>query len=1279
MNIVHRKLSIKLHHCFDYPFRQKQIHEDPFFRRSSMSQCQQSIDTPGAKVIDKTRVRPMTFARVRKELVSFAQWAFVLLLIATHSLLFAQQGSNAGLTGVVTDRNGASVASAHIVALNQQTHVTYGGTATGTGAYTIPSLPPGVYDISAEYQGFNKAITKDVIFHVGELVTVNLHLDVASVADTITVSSDAQLLETASTQINYIIGEKDVQDWPISATGSSPGGERDISQYIYNNLPGATGISFTGSINGGQTRSNEIYYEGLPLGTMDTGEEGASVDALKEMSMQVGVMNAQYNGGATAVNNVSYKSGTDDYHGTIVSILQNEAMDANTYSANQQGKPRAENRYTLYSGAVGGPIRIPKLYNGKDKSFFFFNFERDQVADLGFGGSSVTMPTQAMLNGDFSSWLNPALTQNSQSGTGVTTDILGRRVAFGQIYNPATTRTLATGQVDPVTGLRATSAGFVRDPFPGNVIPAGQINPVTANILKQRLPTDYLSSQVVNNIPTLAAQNPTLLQHLITAKFDQVLTPKQTMSLFYDYDYRNLINGSTTYWSVPGQQNILDQGYDQYFHTEIARANHYWTISPTISNHFGIGYFYVPIAFESVQPKQNWASELGISNFGYSGFPQVTFTGPTALAGASNTLGVAGTYQGELRSNSDYMLIDQVYISHGAHQLQAGVEARFYLTNWTYPSAPGAFQFSNAMTDDGTNTANYAGNAFASFLLGQLNSISSTIYDGTQHYRRHEEGLYLQDDWKATPKLTFNLGIRWELVGKLYETNGEWSGVNLTTPNTAAGNRPGALVFASQLKKTSFENADYGVVLPRVGFAYNPSPRVVYRAGFGINSVAPMYSAEPFQGTTLPPTTGYSAAIALNSTTNPQAYSGLPVGIISNPYPSPKTSLPNYDPTQSNLQSVTVNNPAGSKPVYYANYTAGIQVDVGKGLIGQINYVGNSARRIRQAALTQLNQLPLSDLATYGDTLGDNISLHPTIPKPYAGFTGTVAQALAPYPQFAGPGAAASSVATGAAGVALFDPGEGWSRYDALQATLTKRMTNGLSLFINYTWSKTLTDTNGSVQNVYDLKAEKAVASFLHVPQIFKFTAVYQLPFGAGKLVNLHGPLDWAVGGWQIAGNGIYESGDTLTITDSFVSNGILATSRPNYTGASVELNRKGFIDTVHNTGPQYLNPAAFAHVPSTPNYHIALAVGSVPSVLPNVLGPGYAFENLSLQKSIKLGEARSLTFRADAFNAFNRAGRGDPDINIEDATFGQIATTQSSTRLNFIPRTLQVQGKFTF
>jgi hypothetical protein len=1192
----------------------------------------------------------------------------LLFILGSHTTGFAQQGSNAGLTGTVSDKSGAAVGAAQVVATNQATNVIYKVTATGSGVYSIPSLPPGTYNVSATKQGFNKAVVENVTFHVGELLNVDLKLDIGSVTDTVTVSSDTQLMETASTQINYIIGEKELQDWPISATAGSPGGERDISEYIYNNLPGATGVSFVGSINGGQTKSNEIYYEGVPLGTMDTAEEGGSVDAVREVNMQVGVMNAQYNGGGTAVTNVGLKSGTNDYHGKVVSILQNEDLNANGYAAIQAGQPRAQDRYLLFSGSLGGPVRIPKLYNGRDKTFFFANFERDDQSNLGLGGGNANMPTQAMMNGDFSAWLNPALTQNATTGAVATQDILGRNVVWGQIYNPATTRTLNKGQIDPVTGRTANANGFVRDPYVNNQIPTGQFDSVAANVLKLNFPTNYLGSQVIGNIPTAANPQPELTQYFFTVKGDQVLTPNQKISLLYEYNNRSIPQKDAT-WSVGHASSVLDDGYNQLIRSQVARANHYWTITPTISNHFGVGYFVVPISFASVAPSQNWASALGIPNFSQNGFPTISFSGSGSLGGSTSTLGTSGSNEGQLRDNSDYMLIDQVYVAHGAHQLQAGFEARFYISNWTNPTTPGTFSFSSAMTDDGTSTSNYAGNALASFLLGQLNSISSTLYTGAQHYRRHEEGLYFQDDWKVTPRLTLNLGIRWELVGSLYETNGEWSGVDLSVPNTAAGGLPGALVFASQSKKKTFENSDFAVILPRVGFAYNPNPRMVFRAGFGVNSQAPVYSAEPFEGTALPSTTGYSTSIALNSTTNPQAYSGIAVGKLSAPYPAPPVSLPNYDPTQANLQSVSVNNPRGSRPMTFANYTAGIQVDLGHGVIGQINYVGNVARRIRQSALTQLNQLPIGALATYGDSLLDNITLHPTIPKPYPGFTGTVEQALAPIPQYKG------------GGVSFFDSGSGYSRYDALQATLTKRMTRDLSFFINYTWSKTLTNTNGGVQDVANLKAEKAVASFIHVPQIAKVTTIYALPLGKGEMVNLHGPLDWVLGGWRLAGNAIYQSGDTLGITDSFVANGIFATTRPNFTGQPVKLNQKGFIDTVHNTGPFYLNPAAFTHVPFTSNHKVALTTGNVPSILPGIQGPGYAFENLGIMKGFGLGEQRRLEIRADAFNVLNRAGRGDPSTNINDPNFGRILSTQSSSsaRENFTPRTLQLQGSFSF
>jgi Carboxypeptidase regulatory-like domain len=1199
---------------------------------------------------------------------------FCLLSIAVPGhLTFAQTGSNAGLTGAVTDTAGAAISSAHIVATNLATHVTYNATATLTGVYNIPSIPPGMYDISATHEGFSKSTVTSVTFHVGELLNVDLKLSVGPTSQSVTVSSDVQLMETGSSQINYLAGEHEIENWPLLAVD----GSRDAQAFLYTNLPGTTGHTAYGSINGGQEGKNEIYFEGLPIGTFDTMNQGFGMDATREVNVQTGVMNAQYNGGGTAVTNIGLKSGTNEFHGSLLDLLQNEDLNANSYAAKQAGKPRAENRFNLYSIAVGGPVSIPKLYNGKDRTFFFFNFERSKINNLGYGGTNVTMPTPAMMRGDFSAWLNPALTQNPQSATVASKDILGRPVYFGQIYNPSTTRILKAGQVDPVTGLTATSAGFVRDPYLNNQIPTNQFDPVAANILKLDWPTNYLSNQVVSNVSTLASNQPTLSQQVITAKGDQVLTAKQKLSFAYDYQSKNLLSNLAPAWSQPSEHNILDTSYTEFWRTQIFRLNHYWTLSSAISNHIGAGYTSLPERFNDVQPNQNWASELGITNFDGIGFPTMTFGGPVALAGSSNELGSPGAYDGQLRDGSNFMFVDQVYISHGAHQIQVGFEGRYYIFDWTNSNTPGTYSFSNAMTDDGTSTADYAGNAFASFLLGQLNSLSSTVYSGPQRWRRHTEALYVQDDWRLTPHLTFNLGLRWEITGRLSEAKGEWSGVDLSVPNTAAGNLPGALVFASQLGKKSFENTNWNLILPRVGFAYNPNPKVVFRAGLGINSQAPEYYYTPFFGN-YPSFTGYSASIALTSTTNPQPYSGMAVGGLSSPYPAPTVPLPNFNPTQLNGQSVFVVNRGDTHaiPPYYANYTAGVQIDLSHATIGQINYVGNTGKRLpASSGLGQLNQLPISDLAQYGDALGDNISLHPNISKPYPTFAGTVAQALAPYPQFAG------------GGVTLFDSDLGWSRYDALQATLTRQMKSGLSLLASYTWSKTLTDTNGGSQNVYNPRAEKAVGTFIHVPQIFKITAVYDLPFGKGKLVNLHGPSDWIAGGWRITGNGIYESGDTLAITDSFVANGIFATTRPNFTGQPIKLNQKGFIDTAHSTGPFYLNPAAFAHVPYTPNYHIALTTGNVPSVLPGIQGPGYAYENLGLQKEFGFGEGRSFSFRADAFNALNRAGRGDPVTDINNANFGRIVSTKaeadgtiySAGRLLFNPRTIQVQGKFTF
>lgn len=1190
--------------------------------------------------------------------------ALLLLLCAGfHTALLAQEGSNAGLTGTISDKTGAKVAKAEVVVTNRATHVTYNTTTTSKGAYTIPSIPPGIYDVSATFPGFNKATTQAVTFHVAELVTVNLTLDIASVSDTVTVSGDGELLEKGTAATSRILNDRELSESPALASSN---GNRTITEYILTTMPGTNGTSSTGqtgSVNGGQQGSIEVYIDGIPIGATDAAEMAPSIDALNEVNMQVGYMGSQYDGGGTAITNFSPTSGTNAIHGKLLTILQNEDLNANTYVANQAHQGRGQSRYSLYSGSVGGPVFIPKVYNGKNRSFFFFNYERDQIRDLNFYGTTITMPTPGMLQGDFSAFLNPALTQNSQSGTVATTDVLGRPVVFGQIYDPSTQRILSAGQTDPLTGIKAVRAGLVREPFANNAIPSGRIDPVAANYLKLPFPKTYLNNLTTGNVPSDNISPPIYLSHMWSINFDQALTQKQKMNIFLSHIVRNRYLGNI--WTLPDVTPISGALDYQQVSDTLVRLNHYWTVSSRVSNHLGVGYMRYLNYLGQPDYNANWAGTLGIPNTSSVGFPTVAFTGQASLAGTIQQLGQPYNGSGHLEDN--IMPVDQVYISKGAHQIQVGFEGRLYREYLQQITGPPQFGFSNTATDDGSSSANYAGNAFASFLLGQVTNTTRTIYNSNQNYQRRESGVYVQDDWKVTRNLTINAGIRWHVEGGLYETAGQMAGVDLTLANTGAGNLPGALVFAGHQGRRGFENTSWGMVLPRVGMAYSPTNRVVWRAGIGVNSQAPEYLGEPFWGGTAPSLQGYSGSIAINGTTNPQPETGMAVASLSAAYPQYAGTLPNYDPTQLNLQAATVINPNGAQPVYVVNYNGGMEYALGHKVVAEIGYVGNTSRRLRNASLTQLNQLPLADETIYGDALLDNITLHPTIPLPYVGFKGTVEQALAPHPQYS------------VGGLTVYGGGGGWSRYDALQAVLTRRSSHGLTVTASYTWAKTLTNTNGSVQDIANKRAEKAVASFLDVPQQLKVLMLYELPLGKGKLLNLHGPLDWIAGGWKVAGNGIYQSGPTLSITDSLVSSGIGSSVRPNYTGLPVELKQHGFVDSIHSTGPLWLNPAAFTHVAYTPIHHTALATGTVPSVLPDVRGPGLAYENLSLSKSWVYKEGREFTLRADAFNAFNRAIMNAPVTDINNPNFGRVISKGTNSSTNYTPRIVQVQAILNF
>jgi hypothetical protein len=1231
---------------------------------------------------------------IRKQPLSLWFLFLCSVLLTVAPAVRAQQGSSSALNGTVTDTQGALIPGALVVATEAGTNSKTTTLTTGEGIYSFSALPPGSYKLTATHPGFGTVVLPDITLRVGQMLTLNVKLDVAQGTEKVVVTGDSDLLETSTSMLSNYVTSKELDTWPLPDTG----GQRDDQGFIFNSLPGTTGNSFIGSIEGGQAFSNELYVDGVTLGTFDSAELHESEEAVEEFNLQVGAMGAQYNGGMTAVTNYSLHSGTNQLHGDIFEFLQNEDLNANSFANNQVGHNRPKQRTNSFGGTVGGPVFIPKVYDGRNKTWFYVSEEHDLLDNLALAGTT-TVPTTAELGGDLSGFLNPALTQDARSGQPALSaggqpivDALGRQVIFGQIYDPASQRLLTQGEVDPVTGLVAQSSGLVRTPFANNQIPTTSFDPVAAAYIKLPYPTDYNNSLVVNNVSTFTS-TPTFTQNNFLVKIDQQITSAHKVEFMYmtDSRYRSNTNGGV--WGQPGD-SPLDPWHFQNNPGKIIRATEFWQISPRLLNRLGVGYNRFTNIYTTPFDRENWGSTLGIGNIeNTGGFPTITYGGGSApngnpAAGSSSLGGTMdrlgdGANGGGLVGGST-VGIDQISMSFGAHQLTAGTEWRFYRENdLNVSSAPG-YGFSNSQTDDGVGSTNYAGNAFASFLTGQVNNASSTVYRRNYEENRIDIGTFVQDDWKFSAKLTFNFGVRWEIMGGLSEANGQETSLNPFIPNTAAGNLPGALQFASQMGKKGFERKDWGLILPRIGFAYALDAKTVVRGGFGINTQAPMGGPEfPPDYEEPPSTLGYSGSIQITQTTNPQPYSDMAVAALSAAYPSYAGTLPNYSPTQANGEGPPAYiRPDGSKATYTENYNFGIQRDLGDKTIAEVNYVGNTAKRIYAYGLDQLNQLPISDLATYGDALLDPLTLHPTIPVPYTGFStnNSVQQALAPFPQYPG------------GSIFQYDDQEdhGWSRYDSLQTTLTRHVGSGFNILAAFTWAKIMTDTNsncnsgtcGPVQDVNNPKLEKAVALGLNIAKQAKITTFYNLPFGPGRLVPLHGPVNWIAGGWTVSANLIYQSGLPLALSDSGVSNGIFSNTRPNYTGVGpLKLNKPGKIDEVDNTGPQYLNPAAFTHVTTSCSTvaagatcnNVALTTGNVPSALGTVFAPGLASENASLQKNFGFGGLRNLQIRTDVFNLFNRSGRGAPVTDINSPSFGQILTNQYTSRI------VQVSGKFHF
>jgi hypothetical protein len=726
-------------------------------------------------------------------------------------------------------------------------------------------------------------------------------------------------------------------------------------------------------------------------------------------------------------------------------------------------------------------------------------------------------------------------------------------------------------------------------------------------------------------------------------------------------NFRKRFNSGNPRWgNPPGSPTGVYQ--DQNTPGTMVRLAYDFMLTPTLLGRANLGYNRFGNINESVFVDQDWPQKIGLQNVPGVHFPVLNFAGLPAQGGAIGAAGRLGSgNRGGSFNGSTIGQVDMTKVS-GKHNFKFGFENRRYYYNARNKSGSGDFNFSPNQTAL-PGFLNQTGHSFASFLLGTYNSSSRGIVSSNFGHRWRSAGFYFQDDWKVTPRLTLNVGLRWEVIGGLIEVAGRMSAIDFAAPNTAAGNKPGALVFAEDRDRRGFQDTYWKQISPKFGFAYamGEKSNLVLRGGYGINNTPTISNGFGFGGTL-----GYNGNININTNTVQVPFPEAPLGNISNPYPSFAGVLPNKSATQANQQSIDYYPLTGNRMPYVQNWNFGFQYQLPAKTVLEVNYVGNKGTRLIAKGFSQPNNVPFTATQQYGDILPRAWSASSPIPAPYPGFSGTNLQALRPYAQFTG--------------INDIFPNIGSSSYQSGQVQVTRHFSNGLAILGAYTWSKAigLTDNAIDAENVADVfnrNLERSITNY-HYPHVAKLSWVYELPVGANKLVKLSGIVDKIIGGWQLTGIHGWRSGNPLSISTGGITLPTGNAVRPDLVaGVPVVLNQDaGIVFRGVVGGDAYLNRAAFANPPVfAGGQNVVQRLGTVGPYLPNIRDRRLTTFDASIQKLFKFDEQRNIELRGTFLNALNMAGVGGLQTNITSPFFGQYLGQQQG------PRNIEIALRFTF
>jgi hypothetical protein len=1118
------------------------------------------------------------------------------LAIAVCAFAQADRGT---ITGVVSDPSGAPISGAVVTAVNTATNISAETQTTNTGAYRVVGLPVGDYTLTVKAPGFQAQRRADIPVQVNQTVTIDISLQLGEVTETINVEATIPLIQTESTDVGMVVESQRFLDLPLTLGG----GIRNPSSFIKLS-PGVDPRStWNKSISGGGSFQDMTYYDGIALSRGDLsndGEVNPSVDAIQEFKLITNNYSAEYSHALGGITSFTMKSGTNDLHGSGFWFVRNEIFDARGFF----NSTRAPAKQNEWGGVIGGPVYIPKVYDGRNRTFWFFSFDQfyrrgGQLAGLN------TLPTARMQQGDFSE--------------------LDRT-----IYDPATTRTLANGQT-------------VRDPFPGNIIPSDRWSAVTSKMLPYH-PIPELPGVTANSVAPLSS--PLVDQRTTGGKVDHMFSMNHRISGMYNYTDRPSIKSPDPSRLIPvGDPTALSNYNEQRVRSKVLRVNFDSTLSPTTLNHIGLGYSLFRNPNFSTSFNQGWlqpnGGKLGLPGLQFDLFPTVRF----------NTEGYT-RYGDDIASDNffhTFTALDTMTLIRGNHTLKIGGEVQRHRDNYrNFGNGGGSFFFDRQST--GLPGVSNSGDSWASFLLGEVYRGTAFFRDSLPGGRYTNVGLFIDDTWKITPRLTLTAGFRWEMIVPHSDPAGRISYMDITQPNPAAGNLPGVMVYGGD---QGFGNRYLNILWwnpsPRLGFAYRLNDKTVIRAGAGIFN-----SDYINQGLGLP-AFGFSTTAEFATADN-----GInPAFNWDGGFPQDFARPPITDPVAANGQSVTAVLPSDYKLPYKTQWNLTLERQFTEDLSMSFAYVGNKGTNLYENQ--QLNQLPKQYWNLSQSLLRANINSAAAreagINAPFSGFAqlwggrATVAQALRPFPQFLD--------------VGIYGSTYGNSNYQSFQYKLDKRYRGGLAGTVAYTWSKFLTDARqfDSLSGKQDELLREKSYHPTDLTHILTFSVVYELPFGPGRKWLNTGFASKVLGGWQLSTVNSYNSGTRLAVTTNNSLPYFNAGLRPDLISSDVHSGIS--MSDFDPARDQYLNKAAFANP-------AAGMLGSAPRYL-ETRGPARLDESFALMKDTKIGERVTHQFRMEIMNPFNRVVFGNPVTNFAQANFGRITSTQLD------PRNMQFGMKLIF